>query len=375
MRLRSRARQRVHREAASGECGSYHSPDYERAEWAMRSVQLPDTGVITSALGFGCADMFRLPRRGDRKRLLEVAFESGISHFDVAPMYGLGRAEHELGVLARGRREQVTIATKFGIIPTAIATTIGRVQGPARRMLNARPAVRASLQGAAAGPRSGRSGAVLYRGSGYGAGAARRSLERSLKALGTDYIDLFLLHDPGVGDVRAEDDVLVFLEDRRRAGVIRAWGVAGEREATFGAIRVLAAGHPVRQIRDDIFSRLASDERATDDAQISYGVLGRALPRIVATISSSPDLAELWHSNYDGSDALASQVAESLMRDASRANLAGIILFNSVRAERIRSMARSFHERAGSDEETIDVLVRRAAELTLQSPGKESRSC
>ncbi|MDX6643271.1 MAG: D-threo-aldose 1-dehydrogenase, partial [Solirubrobacteraceae bacterium] len=72
----------------------------------MRAVTLPGTEFETTALGFGCAELYRAASAAERRRLLETAHSLGIRHFDVAPMYGLGLAERELGGFARGRRDQ-----------------------------------------------------------------------------------------------------------------------------------------------------------------------------------------------------------------------------------------------------------------------------
>ena len=58
--------------------------------------ELNRTGVVTSAIGFGCAGLFRIPHRKARKAMLDAAYDAGIRHFDTAPMYGLGLAEAEL---------------------------------------------------------------------------------------------------------------------------------------------------------------------------------------------------------------------------------------------------------------------------------------
>jgi aryl-alcohol dehydrogenase-like predicted oxidoreductase len=77
-------------------------------------LTLPN-GRSTSALGFGCASLLRLPDPADRQRLLATAVEYGIRHFDVARFYGLGLAEAELAPLLRHHRGQLTLATKFGL--------------------------------------------------------------------------------------------------------------------------------------------------------------------------------------------------------------------------------------------------------------------
>ena len=84
---------------------------------------------------FGLCRAVRIPSPTLRRRTLNRAYDFGIRHFDVAPMYGLGIAERELGVLARRGRESMTIATKFGIGMTSIGRMAGVVQAPIRSLL------------------------------------------------------------------------------------------------------------------------------------------------------------------------------------------------------------------------------------------------
>ena len=55
--------------------------------------------------------------RRESLRLLEAAFDAGIRHFDVAPMYGYGEAEGCLGEFLQRHRADVTVTTKYGIPP------------------------------------------------------------------------------------------------------------------------------------------------------------------------------------------------------------------------------------------------------------------
>src|SRR3954453_20950898 len=103
----------------------------------------------TSSFGFGTVYLGR--RQGMRHgvRLLEAAFEQGITHFDTAPMYGLGLAEPIVGRFLRGRRDAVTVTTKVGLsAPPKISLLLpGRlIKGPlaSRRDFGVRRA-RASL--------------------------------------------------------------------------------------------------------------------------------------------------------------------------------------------------------------------------------------
>ena len=82
----------------------------------MRRIPLADTGLCTTAIGYGCAGLMRPSTDKERQALLATAFEVGIRHFDVARYYGHGQAEGVLGkfIAETGCRDEITITTKFG---------------------------------------------------------------------------------------------------------------------------------------------------------------------------------------------------------------------------------------------------------------------
>jgi D-threo-aldose 1-dehydrogenase len=297
-------------------------------------VTLGVDGIRATPLGFGCASLFRISDPAERSAVLRTAYESGLRHFDVAPMYGLGRAEHELGIFARSRRGELTIATKFGIRPTLAARGLSHAQGPLRRLLAARPALRDQARTHAAAP-SGR----LYEHGGFDARGARRSLERSLRALRTDYIDLFLLHDPLPGTVRS-DEVSAWLEQARAAGLIRSWGLAGDLEPTGEVARSFRGDVPVRQLRDDIFLRsLQGSCRRARAAFVTFGVLDQALPRIVRHVNADESRHLRWKRTVGADCGDPGTVAPFLLWAALRDNSPGVVLFGSTKPSHIRSAA------------------------------------
>src|SRR3954449_5791318 len=83
----------------------------------MRRIRLRNTSVEVSVLGFGCAGLTARNDRPDALRLLESAFDEGITHFDIARLYGLGHAEAILGEFIQNKRDRVTVTTKLGILP------------------------------------------------------------------------------------------------------------------------------------------------------------------------------------------------------------------------------------------------------------------
>jgi predicted aldo/keto reductase-like oxidoreductase len=152
-------------------------------------------------------------------RLLETAFDGGITHFDTAPLYGQGYAEDITGRFIKNKRDRVTITTKFGLgaikrltVPATIALTLNHY----RKALKKAPAVQ-QLPVDDAPPEL-----LSYRS--ISAADVRNSLTQSLQRLRTNYIDYYFLHEglPGFLEPAARE----YLFDRRQQGIIRFLGVA-----------------------------------------------------------------------------------------------------------------------------------------------------
>src|SRR6185437_12087244 len=133
----------------------------------------------------------------------------------------------QLAKFLKSRRGDVVVSTKFGIRTTALARGLAGAQMPVRQAFKVMPMLRQQARESAAGPQSGALGPLLYTAEGYSAEAARSSLQRSLRTMGIDHVDLFLLHDPAPGSVPSAE-VASYLEEARQAGLVRSWGIAGE---------------------------------------------------------------------------------------------------------------------------------------------------
>ncbi len=178
-------------------------------------------GVKSSVLAFGCSAMLGSVDRQTSEWGMHLAFEEGITHFDVAPSYGYGQAEGLLGEFCRNRREQVVLATKFGIA----ATTGARLMSPIKPL--ARKIIGAVKRGS--GERIRRPSVALaskfLRPVAINARDLKRSFERSLTNLRTDYIDYLFLHEPKV-EIEAIEEVLEAGASLKAEGKLRGFGIA-----------------------------------------------------------------------------------------------------------------------------------------------------
>jgi aryl-alcohol dehydrogenase-like predicted oxidoreductase len=205
----------------------------------MQTRPLGSTGIRVPALGFGCMGLVGWYGTRDdaeaRATVLE-ALDRGISHFDTAGSYQGGDNERFVGECLRARRNEVFLATKFGITR----------QGGVMRIDN-RPA------------------------------AVKAACEESLARLGVEHIDLFYLHRID-RSVPIEDSVGA-LAELVTSGKIR---FAGLSECAPSTVRRACAVHPIAAVQyeysmwtRDVERGLLATCRELGVALVAYSPLGR----------------------------------------------------------------------------------------------------
>lgn len=171
---------------------------------------LPRCGLEVSRIGLGLAHLHLLSNDAARQRLLRRAIDLGITHFDTARFYSDGFSEATVGRLLAQNRTSITIATKFGLLPTPLIGSLGAAAPPFRKARSLLSKLRM----------------VKYPRHSYTRATMRKSLEASLRALKTDYIDIYLLHEPLLTS-RPEEGLFEDLEREKQKGSIRYVGVSG----------------------------------------------------------------------------------------------------------------------------------------------------
>jgi D-threo-aldose 1-dehydrogenase len=270
---------------------------------------------------------------------LESAYEFGIRHFDVAPIYGLGLAERELADFI-GTKTDVSVATKFGIQPTKVGRLAGMVQGPVRRVLQA-----SDNQALDHGPGSTRARGVaeriLYSGHDYSVANARRALTASLRTLRVGRIDYFLLHEPA-GALRGDClDVVEYLERERCRGVIGRWGPAGELSHMDAGLTSLSARAGAHQFSDDLIGGWGGPRPQPGRVTITFGFISLALPRVQAVLAGNPDFRQWCSERLDADLADRRTVIRLLVRNAVTRNRFGTVLVSSTKVENMRVVCRA----------------------------------
>lgn len=191
----------------------------------MRRVELAP-GIGSSVLGFGCAPILGAVGARQAGRALETAFDAGVTHFDVARSYGYGEAEKFLGRFLRGKRDEAVVASKFGIRATWRAQAARPLKPLVRMLRPRRAAVQPQKAEAIAQPKSD----PFHERIEITPENLASNLEKTLRALRTDYLDLYFVHEP-LQPVKDPDGVLACAEQMKKEGKIRAFGVAFSRAA------------------------------------------------------------------------------------------------------------------------------------------------
>jgi aryl-alcohol dehydrogenase-like predicted oxidoreductase len=289
----------------------------------MRRVTLRGTEVETSALGFGSSGG-RISDR-ERLRLYHLVFDHGITHFDTARAYGVGGAEGLLGKFLAGRRDQVTVTTKLGILPPSSWALLRTARSAARIAERIIPAAGTRAKQAA--------GNRLLTGKRFSIDDARKSLETSLRQLGTDYVDFLLLHECDPEDLY--EDLISFLDERVRAGQVRFTGIATGPDSTAAIAHQRSPFPTIVQVGNSAVTPNLQGLHVEDRAVITHSPFGPGLARIRSVLSSSPSLQSRWSRELQADFSDPRTLSGWMLSYALWHNREGIVLFYSQREDHI----------------------------------------
>jgi aryl-alcohol dehydrogenase-like predicted oxidoreductase len=150
--------------------------------------------------------------------LLEAVVSAGITHFDTAPYYGYGAVEPLLGEFLKTHGVSATVTTKFGIQPPPRIARGNVIMSAARRIGRISPRLRGLMA---------RGAATMVSHGSFEAATAERNLRDSLRNLGRERIDYYLLHEPTAADTE-RPGLQAFLETAVADGRIGRFGTGGE---------------------------------------------------------------------------------------------------------------------------------------------------
>jgi aryl-alcohol dehydrogenase-like predicted oxidoreductase len=223
----------------------------------MQTRTLGLNGPTVSALGLGCMGMSEFyGARDDDESIATIhrALDLGVNFLDTSDVYGPYTNEVLVGRAIADRRDEVVLATKFGIVRDP--------DDPAARGQNGRPEY------------------------------VRQAAEASLKRLGVDHIDLYYQHR--VDPATPIEETVGAMAELVQAGKVRYLGLS---EASPETLRRASAVHPITALQTEysLWSREPEDEilptcRELGIGFVAYSPLGRGF--LTGAIQSIDDLDE-----------------------------------------------------------------------------------
>jgi aryl-alcohol dehydrogenase-like predicted oxidoreductase len=184
----------------------------------MRRIDLLP-GITPSVLGFGCAPILGSVDGPKARVALEKAYELGINYFDIAPSYGFGEAEEFLGKFLLGKRTNCIVASKFGIEAHPAARFLSPLKGLVRVIRRGRRPSDNTPQN-----ENSATSRLLPRVP-ITPTRMKQSVERSLRRLRTDHLDILLIHEPAE-TVSGFEELLRASSQLKSEGKILAFGLA-----------------------------------------------------------------------------------------------------------------------------------------------------
>ena len=292
----------------------------------MQTIALGSSGRKTTRLGFGCSSVMGSMGRKDSLATLDAAYDAGLRHFDVAPMYGFGEAEACLGEFLARHPGDITVTTKFGIPPDAKSMK-AKLRGLARPVLKLLPGIKKKLQRAVSAP-----GAPVQKVE-FTAERAQASLERSLAALRLERIDLCLLHEAEAADL-TDDRLLRLMEDAVTSGKVGTFGVGSEAQKIPALLRERPAYCRTLQFE---WSVLDAPVAPGDAFRIHHRALTENFSALHKALSGDAKRCQRW-ADYCGVDVGdAEMLAKLMLKAALVCNPESVILFSSKRPQHIRN--------------------------------------
>jgi D-threo-aldose 1-dehydrogenase len=300
----------------------------------LTTTMLPN-GRTTSSLGFGCSSLLRIADHSERQKLLDLAVDLGITHFDVAHLYGLGAAEAELGHLLRRNSGRLTVGTKFGLGNSGLTQALQPGQSLGRKILNKSPALKSLVRYVY--------GSKMVKRD-YSSANCRASLDASCHQLNLDHIDLFMIHEPVTYD---ELDPLIvnLLVDFQKQGRIGAYGLSGNPillDKILEKLPDLSGG--ILQWEDSILDRAASKTEHKSKVIGLFGLVRCGFPALQLAFKNVPQLMRFWSDQLCCDLSISEYLGAAILAHGLLSNPRGIVLYSTTQPLRLKQTLAILHE-------------------------------
>jgi len=299
-----------------------------------------NSNKIVDRFGFGCVALTMFKDKKDALKMLDIAFDQGVVHFDVARVYGMGYAESILGEFLKNKRDKVTITTKFGLNPPS--TPAGGIN------LNLLLKLKKAIQQYPAFYKLIRRNVTYQKPSlvsPYSASAAQKSIHKSLAELKTDYIDYLLLHEATIAD--ANDGALVeYLERMKKDGIILNYGIGSDYNKYENDCLNFPAQFSIFQFEHSICHPNIYSLKNADSKLIFAHSVFKHLKKIKSSLDTNQliarEISDILNKDISNIQNLCGFLLSTASDDIDNLKLSGKIIFSTTSKENLIGNLRAF---------------------------------
>lgn len=283
---------------------------------------------ISSRLIFGCASLMNIKNTSERQRLLNKAYEQGIEHFDVSPIYGFGECEKELAKFLVNKRK-IKITTKFGLCTNGITKLFSKNQNRLRVILKNNILIKKFAQ---------QYYSKFSLEKNFNIDECKKSIKNSLRILGIEKIENYLLHEPSIRE-EIENGIEETLICLKEEGLFENYGISGIKTN----LNLIYKDRPrlfkeVVQTNGDIFKDGYENILDQSRVKIKFGILKSSLPKLKNIFNNFEFISDYWSNrlNLDLKD--EENLCTIILAAALSKNNQEKIIFSTLKIKRLEKM-------------------------------------
>jgi hypothetical protein len=314
--------------------------------------------VCDDALIFGCATITYHDTQRASLALLAQAADLGIVHFDTARAYGGGESEGVLGQHLRGHRDRSIVTTKYGLSAPISGASLQRAYERVTSVPRLTPVLGALRRVRAA-----------LRPSPFSPAAIRTNLETSLRALGTDYVDYFLLHEATAAQAcrRAVTQTMGRLVAE---GKVRDFGIGSAFSRVGPDVAAIPLSYRVLQFEHGPLARAGLDAGARPGRVIFTHSALTEMRQIAELMARHPGLVRRYSTDLDADLASPRVLPGALLAHSHACNPGGKVIFSTRDRRHLVDNVAAFSEMREWTSERLSGLRRFFDDLVARAPSR-----
>jgi D-threo-aldose 1-dehydrogenase len=310
---------------------------------------------IISRLGFGLSGIAGSGNFAHQQRLVRTAIDTGITHFDVAPFYGSGDAEKILGDILMDCPEQITVTTKFGLLPPKVPGRLRAIARPVLRRISGLKQLAVKLTSISHRP------AIQN----FNPGDLLASAEISMRKMKRP-ADIFLLHDMS-RNLAESKAVIEELDQLKKTGYASMTGISGSEADLKNLCIAYPAVYSLVQLENSLSNQTNLGFFARSGiSSITHRAIMGGFEQLDFLFRFRPGFRQIWGREIGLNASDRDILTQIILELALFENQKGTVLFSTTRPERIKIAAAALQKPLLTNDQCLG--IRRLFQDVYQHP-------